>query len=157
MSEAYEEAYELSVSRNKPDLYPLLNWIAAGMVLNWEPVGRGRRAKAEPDTTNLQKGKELLSRLGNEGDPFWNKVIETDYRLIEALLDGKKLEKKTLDLLAGEYAEARKLANRRKFASVLDQLKFLQAMAVKFDRKEIAQALDGLSQRLQVEKPQGVG
>jgi hypothetical protein len=157
MSEAYGQAYKLSVSRNKPDLYPLLNWIAAGMVLNWEPVGRGRRAKAEPDTMNLQKGKELLSRLGNEGDPFWNKVIETDYRLIEALLDSKKVEKKTFDLLADEYAEARKLANRRKFASVLDQLKFLRAMAAKFDRKAIAQALDGLSERLQAKKPEGVG
>ncbi len=156
MSRAYQEAYELSVELKKPDIYPLMNWIVAKGILGWKPVSRRRGSKVTADTTNLKKAMELLSGPGAGDDQFWNAVNQTDYQLIETLLDNK-LDKKTLDMVAEGYVEARKLANRRKFASVLDQLRFLETMAIKFGRKAIAKGLDQLSKQLQSDKPAGVG
>jgi hypothetical protein len=157
-NQAYQQAYRLSVSRKKPDLYPLQNWLVADMVLSWQPRRRGERGRRHSKDTGegitLAAAKELLSTSGAEGVTFWDEVNQTDFRLIELLIDGK-LEKKTLDLLANQYMEARKLANRRKFASVLDQLRFLEAMATKLGRRTIAQALAHLSRRLLSEDGSG--
>ncbi len=153
MSKTYQEAYELSVELKKPDLYPLLNQIVAEVILGWKPARRGKGSKVAAYTTNLKKAKELLSGPGVGDDPFRNAVNQTDYQLIEALLDNK-LDKKTLDRLAAGYAEARKLTNLRKFASVLDQREFLVAMATRLRQNPIALGLDQLGKRLQSEKPE---
>jgi hypothetical protein len=79
---------------------------------------------------------------------FWSEVNQADFRLIEMLRAGNA-DKTTLDGLAGQYAEARKLGNRRKFASVLDQIRFLEAMAGKLGRQTIMRLLADLTRRLE--------
>jgi hypothetical protein len=121
------------------------------MILSWQPRLRGKRGRRRSKDTGegitLAAAKELLSTSGAERTTFWNEINQTDFRLIEMLITGK-VEKKTLDLLANQYVEVRRLANRRKFVSVLDQLSFLEAMATKLGRRTIAQALAQLSRRL---------
>jgi tetratricopeptide (TPR) repeat protein len=150
-NQAYQKAYKLSVSQKKPDLYALQNSLVAEMILSWQPRLRGKRGRRRSKDTGegitLAAAKELLSTSGAERTTFWNEINQTDFRLIEMLITGK-VEKKTLDLLANQYVEVRRLANRRKFASVLDQLSFLEAMATKLGRRTIAQALAQLSRRL---------
>jgi tetratricopeptide (TPR) repeat protein len=156
MSKAYQEAYKLSVDLKKPDLYPLLNWIVAEVILDWKPARRGKGAKIRAGMANLKKAKELLSGPGVGDDPFWNAVNQTDYQLCEALLNNR-LDKKTLDRLVEGYAEARRLGSRRKFASVLDQREFLVAMATKLKQNAIVQGLELLGKRLQSENQEGIG
>lgn len=156
MSKAYQEAYKLSVDLKKPDLYLLLNWILAEVILGWKPARRRRGSKVRAGTANLKKAKELLSGPGVGDDPFWNAVNQTDYQLSEALLDNR-LDKKTLDRLVEGYAEARRLGSRRKFASVLDQREFLVAMATKLGQNAIVQGLGQLGKQLELEKLEGTG
>ncbi|HJR77188.1 MAG TPA: CHAT domain-containing protein [Nitrospiraceae bacterium] len=152
MSKSYHEAYELSIRRAKPDLYPLLNATAADMILAWAATRGGdrsrRRAGAEPPIETLNKAREAVSEAAAVANRFWTKVYHADLRLLEALVQNK-LDRNALGALADEYAEARKLANRRTFASVLDHLAFLRAMAAKLGSMSAAQGLEDLRKRLE--------
>lgn len=64
--------------------------------------------------------------------------------LLEALIN-KKLDE---ERLASLYQESKKLASRREFASVTDQIEFLIAMAVAAQQDEPARTLRALLERL---------
>ena len=152
-NQAYQAAYKLSVKQGKPDFYPLQNSLVAEMILDWQPVRRGKRPRPRSKSTGKRPiqaaaAEELLSTSRVEGVTFWSEVNQADFRLIEMLRAGNA-DKTTLDGLAGQYAEARKLGNRRKFASVLDQIRFLEAMAGKLGRQTIMRLLADLTRRLE--------
>ena len=152
MSRAYHQAYALSKSLKKSNLYPLLNAVAGDLLVAWASE-RGRLPKGGPTEviSGLETAKELLSRTRTGENRYWIKVHDSDVRLIEAL-SKNKLDKSALDALADDYAEARKLANRRTFSSVLDELRFLQVMADKLGRKQAAQGLEALFKQLRPKK-----
>ena len=152
-NQAYQAAYKLSVKQGKPDFYPLQNSLVAEMIFDWQPVRRGKRPRLRSKSTGKRPtqaaaAEELLSTSRVEGVTFWSEVNQADFRLIEMLRAGNA-DKTTLDGLAGQYAEARKLGNRRKFASVLDQIRFLEAMAGKLGRQTIMRLLADLTRRLE--------
>ncbi|HEX2056105.1 MAG TPA: CHAT domain-containing protein, partial [Nitrospiraceae bacterium] len=161
MSRVYHEAYDLSVKQDRTDPYPLLNAAAADMIMTWASGGRGRRSgrprrtgrpgRIDSALTSLKQAREALSGTGMDHNRFWIKVYDADLRLLEALA-ADKLDQNFLRTLTDEYVEARKLANRRTFSSVLDQLHFLQAMAAKLCRKPVAQRLDEIVKRLQSDR-----
>ena len=71
-----------------------------------------------------------------------------DGQLALALLGGS-LKGKTMQALVERYRDSRRRASRREFASVLDQFEFLETMAFKMGKKDIASSLDQLGKVLQ--------
>jgi hypothetical protein len=158
MTKAYHDAYELSKNLKRPNLYALLNAATGDLLVAWASEGGRlpkRRAAEEAVMRRLETAKELLSRTRTDENQYWTKVHDADVRLIEALLKNM-LNKNSLEALLDEYGEARKLANRRTFASALDQLAFLRAMATKLGRRSAVPALEQLYSRLQPGKPAGL-
>jgi hypothetical protein len=155
MSEAYHDAYALSESLKKPDPYPLLNAAAAELLVGWA-AERGRPPESRPTgkavTVGLETAKAMLVRSRTDQNRYWINIHDADVRLIEAL-SKNNLEKRVLSALADDYAEARKLGNRRTFSSVLDQLRFLRAMADKLGREQAAQGLETLLKQLRLKGP----
>jgi tetratricopeptide (TPR) repeat protein len=124
--EHYDAALRLARRLGDPTVNPLLNRLQTGLARAWQgdraapPVTAGDRAA-------LREAEAAL-RASLAGAPdFWTAVGLADHRLTEALLDGTLPA--AVDALVQRYLEARRLGSQREFASVLDQIEFLAAMA----------------------------
>ena len=161
MKRAYAEAFSLAAKGGSDALYPRLNQLYAEVILSWD-----KKLKPQHTKSGLRKELETLksevAQLSRARDSFWDEVMLHDSELALALL-GKNLKGATIKAFAERYTEARHRASRREFASVLDQIEFLETMALKFGKKDIAGSLDQLGKALQprsektVEKLEGPG
>ncbi|MCI0620966.1 MAG: CHAT domain-containing protein [Acidobacteria bacterium] len=158
MKKAYKDACSLSEKAGKSAPYPRLNQLFAEVILSWEgKKGRQPAPNLRLPLENLQT--ELVNRsLAKES--FWDEVMLPDCELALALLGGA-LTSQTIEALTGRYREVRRRASRGEFASVLDQIEFLETMATRMGKKEIAKSLDLLKRQLELkpektqEKPSG--
>jgi len=90
--------------------------------------------------------KDLVS--SKSAANFWEAVIPIDLALLELLVDGKFHDTQSKKLVE-RYHDVRKLASAREFATVTDQIDFLETMAVAAKKKEIAKFLGDLRQKLE--------
>lgn len=124
MRKAYEKGY--TVAADQPDPYPQLDWLFAVVVERW----RVPDAPAEPSAGKIRRRlKEIRSLLDTRlerREGFGDAAMRVDCDLLDALVRGALANQ--ADKLAAKYTEARKLASRREFASVLDQIDFLTVM-----------------------------
>jgi hypothetical protein len=146
MKKHYNRACELSEGKGP---YPALNLLFARLVDGW--VGGSALVKAADITAELGSARaELDSRLA-QGLDFWAEASRIDCDLLAALVE-ERLDRSAAESLASRYREARKLASRREFASVLDQIEFLAAMATLAKKADLAQRLRMLLDRLGAEQ-----
>jgi hypothetical protein len=147
MKHAYEKASTLAEKGAGSALYPRLNQLFAEVILSWNSKRKRQRSKAAL-RTELVNLKSELAEQSRAKESFWDEVMVHDSELALALLKGT-LKGPTIEALAERYREARRRASRREFASVLDQFEFLENMALKLSRKDIAGSLDRLGKALQ--------
>ena len=150
MKQAYEKAFNLAERQKGSTLYPKLNQMFAELILSWDSKRKRHRTKGEL-SKELERLKSELERYSSAKDSFWDEVMLYDCELALALLDGS-LKGEAIQTLADRYRDARRRASRREFASVLDQFEFLETMALKMGKKEIAGSLDQLGKVLEAQK-----
>ena len=150
MKQAYEKAFNLAERQKGSTLYPKLNQMFAELILSWDTKRKRHRTKGEL-SKELERLKSELERYSSAKDSFWDEVMLYDSELALALLDGS-LKGEAIQALADRYRDARRRASRREFASVLDQFEFLETMALKMGKKEIAGSLDQLGKVLEAQK-----
>jgi hypothetical protein len=145
MRAAYEKAYRLAADR--PDPYPHLNWLFAVVVERW----RVAKAPAKPSTDQILRRlsdvRSLLNTRLERKEGFWDTAMRVDCDLLDAVVRGTLADQ--AGELASRYIEARKLASRREFASVLDQIDFLTVMGT--GQAEIVGGMERISDRLRRE------
>ncbi|HYR03020.1 MAG TPA: CHAT domain-containing protein, partial [Syntrophobacteria bacterium] len=142
MKDRYNRACRLSKGK---DPYPVLNLLFARLVDGWVR-GRARRKAADIAAALGGARAELDGRLA-QGLDFWAEASRIDCDLLAALVEDR-LDSGAAESLAGRYREARNLASRREFASVLDQIEFLAAMATLAKKADLAQRLRKLLDRV---------
>ena len=142
MKERYNRACKLS---KRKDPYPVLNLLFARLVDGW--VGGSALLKAAEIAAELDGARAELDGTLAQGLDFWAEASRIDCDLLAALVEDR-LDSGTVESLAGRYREARKLASRREFASVLDQIEFLAAMATIAKKADLAQTLSKLLDRV---------
>ena len=135
MQHSYNEAYQLSQQQSRPDPYPLLNSVVAGLIMQWYPATRSSAPKRRELRQQLQAARSLLPEGGvvsvaqeGEWDP-WLVSMSIDRQLLSALIDGNCNTLRE-DFIARYRAFSRR-ASPREFASVLDNLEFLQTLAAR--------------------------
>ena len=127
MHDAYAVAFDIACAAKRDTAYPLLNSIQSALVLRWQKVdGVPEIGTAERDAIHAA-ARELEAKAAAGAD-FWTSISLADHSLTVALLD-RTLGAADEDRLAELYLAARRLGSPREFASVLDQLDFLAAMA----------------------------
>jgi tetratricopeptide (TPR) repeat protein/pimeloyl-ACP methyl ester carboxylesterase len=146
MARFYQNAFDLARDQGRFDAYPLLNWITAELCLAWQEG----RPEAPPDIASdrrqrLNRAREELDRVIQQEKNFWTVVMRVDAELLQAFYEGE-LSARQVGLLAEKYRDAALLGSEREFASVLDQIDFLTAMAG--SRKQVAKTLRSLRRRL---------
>jgi pimeloyl-ACP methyl ester carboxylesterase/tetratricopeptide (TPR) repeat protein len=145
MKDRYDRACTLSKAR---DPYPVLNFLFARLVDGW--VGGSALVKAADMEAELGAARaELDDRLAQRLD-FWAEASRIDCDLLAVLVENR-VDGGVAESLVGRYREARKLASRREFASVLDQIEFLAAMAAIAKKIDLAHGLRKLRDRLDEE------
>jgi tetratricopeptide (TPR) repeat protein len=145
MTDRYSRACRLSEGK---DPYPVLNLLFARLVDGW--VGGSPLVKAADMEAELGGARaELDGRLA-QGPDFWAEASRIDCDLLAALGEDR-LDSDAAESLASRYREARKLASRREFASVLDQIEFLAAMATMAKKTDLGQRLRKLLDRVSEE------
>ena len=107
--------------------YPVINWIVSILVLDWH--GKTASAKEESDVVEAleQRGRELKQQVKERRDP-WDAASLADLKLITALRESK-LDDATVDALAQDYADVKRFASARAYASMREQIEFLASMA----------------------------
>lgn len=127
MAEHYRRAHEKRYDRqsNSLDTYPLLNWLAADVLLG-----------LYGDITNITQAAisewcECARAYAQEKDRlnpnFWNGVVKPECDLIMALSSGALGENKQVIIDGYRHAKARG-ASPREFSSVIDHLDFLHSI-----------------------------
>lgn len=140
--ESYDRALGLARHLGASTAYPLLNRVQAALARAWQG-DRAVPAVTADDRAAMRESEAALRAALASGRDFWAAISLADHLLTEALLDGALPA--ALDALAGRYTEARRLGSLREFASVLDQIEFLAAMA---PDGAVRDALASLARRL---------
>ena len=174
MRTQYEEAWK--VVKDEPTAaYAILNTLMAGLVESW--VSKDTFLKSRDLTKDLATVRALLAPVLKTEMEFWAEIMSVDCDLFEHLAKekaplptsteasrGKARAKKrsasqstvkegadmiaVINDLAARYQEIRKLGSRRQFASVLDQIEFMETMANRGGKSQIAEELHRLSSAL---------
>lgn len=131
MRDAYREAYRLAENKGRFDPYPLLNWLTGALTVEWQPE---KKTSSGKELENLQeifeKARPKVRELSAVKKDFWYAVYPVDLDLLDALLEGDVPDVR-MEALAERYREVQKLGSPKDFASIIDQLDFLLAMAEK--------------------------
>jgi hypothetical protein len=135
MAARYREAYELTGKA-----YPLLNWLTAEILLDWQTKGGKRARERVPGFDRMlnEQAAKLDAGCGKDG---WSLLMAADAKLLRALADDA-FDK---DILCREYLSRKVRVSHGQFSSVFEQIDFLSSMAP--DRK-LAEGLAELGRLL---------
>jgi hypothetical protein len=125
--EAYAAAFRIAQRDGRDTAYPLLNRIQAALVLRWQRVP-GAPAIGPADREAIEAAAKALDASAAAQTNLWDAASRADRWLTVALLDDV-LTPQEEERLVQQYLYARRIGSPREFASVLDQLEFLAAMA----------------------------
>jgi pimeloyl-ACP methyl ester carboxylesterase/tetratricopeptide (TPR) repeat protein len=147
MSAAYEEAYKRSCAIKKPDAYPLVNQIAADVVLSWGTKGDVKKAPAGL-LSSLKILEDLSASLASSRTDAFNLSAAADLLLLRALAE-RRLDDKTRDRIAERFTAA---LSRGASERIRDSMRtqfgfFLQVMKTQFPepaRDKMIDQMEGL-------------
>lgn len=147
MLERYGDAVETSTGCAP---VAVLNHVVARLVESWfaqrPPTAKMREQILEAIARLRQ---QLQDRARLEKD-FWIDAATSECDLLEAIVDNT-LDTKRCEDLVKAYQRARHLASYREFASVTDQIEFLQEMAGAARKAALARSLSALLETLRKE------
>lgn len=157
----YQSSVEVALEGKNSDVdHPRLNWAAAELALDWQTDNRtpllGR--SAELRDALVASRASLRSRLAKSPN-FWVRIMLVEADLLSTLGDVTRdvgsadAIVKRLASVARAYQNARGTGSPREFASALDQLEFLSAMAQRGGRTAVAGALSSIRAALGVGRP----
>ncbi len=155
MAEYYRKAHEkkFDEKRNKLETYPLLNWLAAEVLLGWY----GEKADVTPAKIGewCEKARGFAEEQDRQNPSFWNSVVKPECDLLQALAGSTLDEQKQAVVDAYRHAKTRG-ASPREFRSVIDHLEFLADMAADGSkRKEVKQQAAALREIVEQLAPLG--
>lgn len=140
MQDAYAKAYELSQQDSDAAVYPLLNIVVAGLIMQWYPATEDKAPKMRELRRHLKTARGLLPKeegvsqeRADTWDP-WLTSMAIDCQLLEALLEGECDAQRAT--FVNKYREFSRRASPREFASVLDNMEFLYTLAAGAETKE---------------------
>jgi hypothetical protein len=152
-------AHELASRTTGTNPYHLVQHLSAEVVRGWfaRAASRPNRQHEERVQRQLDEARGALRRSERERSDFWSSAMLAECDLIEALALHRPLDD-LADPIAAKLRTARRRGSAREFASVLDQLSFLRAMAVA--RKgawleSVVVLLDGIRGRLELDEGAG--
>src|SRR5499426_218029 len=125
--EAYASAFAIAQRAGRDTAYPLLNKIQSALVLRWQGVS-GAPTIGAADRAAIEAAAKALDASAAAQTEFWDAASRADRWLTVALLDDA-LTPQEEERLVQHYLYARRIGSPREFASVLDQIEFLAAMA----------------------------
>jgi hypothetical protein len=128
MASSYRAAHELAYDegRGKLDTYPLLNWLAAEVLLDWSG---NPKPDALAQIEDWCRRAEAHAAEREKADPdFWNSVVKPECDLVRALAR-KTLDQEKQAIVDGYRRAKARGASPREFRSVLEHLEFLAHVA----------------------------
>jgi pimeloyl-ACP methyl ester carboxylesterase/tetratricopeptide (TPR) repeat protein len=167
----YQQARD-AVKDEPTAAYAILNTTMAGLVETW--VSKKTAPKLADLTQYIATARLLLAPALRAEPDFWIEVMSVDCDLLEYLAEDKTLlsisatppprdkarakkrsasqspskegtdKSDVINGLVARYQEIRKLGSRKKFASVLDQIEFMETMADRGRKRQIAEELHRL-------------
>ena len=145
MTEQYSAAYTLEQKAGRFDPYAFLN-IRAGEIATVIHEGQNvTRRMGQIHEHLVERAAEFQADIEGKED-FWGIVKVIDFKLLLAITT-RPSDFLELNSLAREYKDAKRFASRREFASVMDQVVFLQTIASGRDR-DLASALKRLQEEI---------
>ena len=133
MRDAYAKAYALAQQDSDAAVYPLLNVVVAGLIMQWYPATADGAPEMDELRGQLKTARGLLPEEGSEAqekrdtwDP-WLASMAIDGQLMTALIAGDFAAQQAE--IVDKYREFSRRASPREFASVLDNLEFLYTLA----------------------------
>jgi tetratricopeptide (TPR) repeat protein len=146
MAGCYRSAFELAQNQGCFAPYPLQNWLTGEVCLAWLKGSAPVAAGTDPNRLQLlSQAQQEIDRAIQAKKTFWEVVMRVDFELLQALYEGAPSTRQ-INAIAEKYRDAARLGSPREFASVLDQIEFLTAMAG--EQKPIAKQLNALRRRL---------
>jgi CHAT domain-containing protein/pimeloyl-ACP methyl ester carboxylesterase len=143
MRDYYRQAFELGYSENKPDAYPLSNWVTAAVVLNW--LGRPQEQSWQttlPELTN-QIVNDAKLKLAKNPD-YWASLVEPDCVLMKALVKNTFSDEACKDIGEGYRLAVERGASHKDKHALCEHIEFLMAMAKLARKKEIWKSLQSI-------------
>ncbi|HSB80347.1 MAG TPA: CHAT domain-containing protein [Candidatus Methylomirabilis sp.] len=128
MASSYRKAHELAYAKGQGrlDTYPLLNWLAAEILLDW--YGTPHPAALAQIEDWCQRAEAHASEREKVDPDFWNSVVKPECDLVRAL--ARKTLDREKDTIVDGYRRAKSRgASPREFRSVLEHLEFLVHVA----------------------------
>ncbi|MCB1718816.1 MAG: CHAT domain-containing protein, partial [Candidatus Competibacteraceae bacterium] len=126
MARFYKEAHELALeTKGTINHYPLLNWLAAELVLQ----RRGLDSKTAPDdfTRLIGQAEQIADAKDREEPNFWNGTIKPECELVHGLTENA-LDVRQEAIVKGYLAARQRGVSTREFSSVIEHLDFLIEM-----------------------------
>ncbi|MSN24365.1 MAG: CHAT domain-containing protein [Geobacter sp.] len=155
MAGFYRSAHDKSYDKEsgRLDTYPLLNWLAAEIMLGWYGEKPG------VSSLDIKEWCELCRAYSADKERlepnFWNSVVRPECDLILALLDSAVDDRKRTIVDSYRQAKSRG-ASYKQFQSVMDHLEFLAEMSTEAGkRKEIRQQASALTEIVEQLAPLG--
>jgi pimeloyl-ACP methyl ester carboxylesterase len=134
MAEHYREAHEkrYDEQRRTMDTYPLLNWLAAEILLGWYGEKPGITSAGIKEW--CERARAFAEGKDRQDPSFWNSVVKPECDLVQALACAALNEQKQAIVNAYRHAKSRG-ASPREFRSVIEHVEFLTRMAAEAPKK----------------------
>jgi tetratricopeptide (TPR) repeat protein len=153
MQKWYGKGYDLGKEGKRNDLYyPLVNRLAAEVVLSWEPPktrgAKTKKGKAKGSDSIAEGLLELdgyADRLRQKGQSFWDWSLKSDCLLLKTLNAQSITPKDRNDILTGYQEAKRREGSAKDIDSVVENIRFFEAM---LGTKNLSKVLSPLAESL---------
>jgi tetratricopeptide (TPR) repeat protein len=153
MQKWYGKGYDLGKKAKRNDLYyPLVNRLAAEVVLSWEPPKTGgvktKRGKAKGSdslTEGLLELEGYADVLRQKGQSFWDWSLKSDCLVLKALYAQNLTAEDREGILKGYQEAKRREGSAKDIDSVVENIRFLEAM---LGAKNLSKGLSPLAESL---------
>ncbi|MDH5564240.1 MAG: CHAT domain-containing protein, partial [Nitrospirota bacterium] len=162
MQKWYGKGYDLGKKDKRNDLYyPLVNRLAAEVVLSWEPpktqgakTKRGKAKGSDSIAEGLLELEGYADVLRQKGQSFWDWSLKSDCLLLKALYAQSFTTEDREAILKGYQEAKRREGSAKDIDSVVENIRFLEAMLgtknLSKARSSLAESLKDLRESLEV-------
>ncbi|MGP0591074.1 DUF7379 domain-containing protein [Nitrospira sp. T9] len=134
MEEYYGKGYELGREAERHDVfYPLVNQLAAKIVLSWgtqksRTVPKGKTKQTDWVNETLSELEREAEELRHTGRSFWEWGLKPECRLLNALYVQRLTVNDHNDILKGYQEAKRREGSAKHMDSVVENIRFFEAM-----------------------------
>ena len=163
MQKWYGKGYDLGKEAKRNDIYyPLVNRLAAEVVLSWEPpktrgakTKRGKAKGSDSIAEGLLELEGYADVLRQKGQSFWDWSLKSDCLLLKGLYAQNFTTEDREAILKGYQEAKRREGSAKDIDSVVENIRFLEAMLgtknISKGRSSLAESLKELRESLEVQ------